>query len=65
MVKKDKEFGDWEGTLQVVGKLVIRRFEKGITVKEGMITQRIHMPLGTKSQDVTDIVNDYYTNSQK
>lgn len=64
MAKKDKEFGEWKGTCLISGKLSIKRFEKGFIIKErgSDITDRIHYPLGTKTEDMTDIINDYYNN---
>jgi len=66
MVKKDKEFGEWVSTVLIQGKLSIRRFERGIVVKDFCsdikIIDRICMPLGTKAQDTTDLINDYYNN---
>ena len=63
MSKKDKEFGEWKGTCLVPNKVSVKRFEKGLIIKErNKEAERISMPLGTKITDMTDAINDYYSN---
>lgn len=64
MAKKDKEFGKWKATCSLSNKLFIKRYEFGFVLKErgSLITDRIHYPLGTKTKDMSDLINDYFDN---
>ena len=62
MVKRDKELGEWKGTCVISGKLSIKRFEYGFTIKKRgeSITEKTKFDRKTTTKDMTAIINNYY-----
>ena len=61
MGKKDKEFGEWKGTTVICGKVSIKRYKYGFTIKErGKEEQRIKFDRETNYHDMANEVNTFY-----
>ena len=55
MAEKDKEFGEWQETCMINGKLSIKRFKKGLVIKEkGSLTEQLgNEKKTTKRNDIS------------